>query len=123
MRKILFIWLVIFLTACSSVNEKETDTIQQLERDLNSIVNSNTVKVSSNPNDYITAHLEEFNNIVSSQKIGLNHFLDKFEENDENGLNEYIMAAACVEILGDKNPVKDWSTGREWYEKYSADKG
>ena len=123
MRKILFIWLVIILTACSSVSEKEMDTIQQIERDLSSIVNSNNVKVSSNPNDYITAHSEEFNNIVSSQQIGLNHFLDKFEENDENGLNEYIMAAACVEILGDKNPIKEWSTGREWYEKYTSDKG
>ncbi len=30
------------------------------------------------------------------------------------------MAAACVEILGDKNPVQEWSSGLDWYKKYTA---
>jgi hypothetical protein len=98
MRKVIFICILMLLTACSSNSEKEMDIIQQIEQDLSSIVNSNIVnKTSSNPNDYITANLEDFNNIVSGKQIALNHFLDKFKEGKENGLKEYIMAAACVE--------------------------
>jgi hypothetical protein len=119
MKKVIFICILIFLTACSSNSEKEMDTIQQIDRNLSSIVNSKIVnKASSNPYDYITANSEEFNNIVSSKQITLNYFFDKFKDSDENGLKEYIMADACVKILGVKNTVQEWSTGREWYEKY-----
>ncbi|MFC4323271.1 hypothetical protein [Litchfieldia salsa] len=118
MRKIFLLCVLMVLTACTSA-EKEMDIIQQIERDLETIVNSNALnKISSNPNDYIEAHLNEFENIVSQKEIAINHFLSKFEKSDENGLEEYIMAAASVEILGEENPVKEWSTGKEWYEKY-----
>ncbi|PFA69790.1 hypothetical protein CN378_03210 [Bacillus sp. AFS015802] len=122
MKKVFSIFLLILLTACTSA-EKEMDIIQQVEKDLETIVSSNAIsKSSSNPNDYINAHLDDFENIVSKKQITLDHFLKKLKKSEENGLEEYIMAAACVEILGDKNPVYEWSTGKEWYEKYSAKK-
>jgi hypothetical protein len=122
MRKLFLICILMVLTACTSA-EKEMDIIQQIERDLEQIQStSHEFKLFSNPYDYLKKQSEEFDNIVSKKQIALDHFLNKFEKSEENGLEEYIMASACVEILGKKNPVKEWSTGKEWYEKYIAEK-
>ncbi|SMQ77540.1 hypothetical protein SAMN05444673_2874 [Bacillus sp. OV166] len=118
MRKLFVICILLALTACTSA-EKKMDIIQQVERDLEKMVTPSDVsKLSSNPNDYINAHKNEFNNIVEQKHIALNHFLNKFAKSNEDGLEEYIMASACSKILGEKNPVKEWSTGKEWYEQY-----
>lgn len=117
MKKLLMIILMLVLSACTS-SEEEMDRIQQVERDLEKIVASGDSKLYSNPNEYLKAHNVEFNNIVEQKQIALNHFLNKFSESNEDGLEEYIMASACSEILGEKNPVKEWSTGKEWYEQY-----
>lgn len=118
LRKLLMLCIVLVLTACTSA-EREMDIIQQVERDLEKIVASSDVsKLSSNPNDYIKTHKNEFSNIVEQKQIALKHFLNKFAKSNEDGLEEYIMAAACSEILGGENPVNDWSTGKEWYEQY-----
>ncbi|TYR77071.1 hypothetical protein FZC79_05085 [Rossellomorea vietnamensis] len=115
MKKVFPFLLLILLTACTSA-EKEMDIIQQVERDLETIFTLNDPsKTSSNPNDYINAHLDDFENIISNKQITLDHFLKKLKKSEENSLEEYIMAAACVEILGEKNPVNEWSTGKEWY--------
>jgi hypothetical protein len=120
MRKLVILCMVMLLSACTS-SEKEMDIIQQVERDLEKIVSSNEVNgLASNPNDYIKNHTSEFNRIVEQKQITLKHFLDKFAKSHEDGLEEYIMAAACSEILGKKDPVKEWSTGKEWYEQYIA---
>ncbi|OAT86040.1 hypothetical protein A6P54_18015 [Bacillus sp. MKU004] len=120
MKKVFSFLLLILLTACTTA-EEEMDIIQQVERHLETIVSSNDPSItSSNPNDYINAHFDDFESIVSNKQITLDHFLKKLKKSEENGLEEYIMAAACVEILGKKNPVNEWSTGKEWYEKYSA---
>ena len=144
MRKIIFICLILFFTAgcnsnsekekgtiqkndsklnnISSISEKEMDTMQQIDLKLNTIVTSTEFKQSSNPYDYLKAHSDEFDYIVSKKEIALNHFLDKFANSQKDGLEEYIMATACVKILGEKNPIKEWSSGREWYGKYSSEK-
>ncbi|WP_423410304.1 hypothetical protein AABM38_10405 [Heyndrickxia sp. MSNUG] len=118
MRKLLMLCIVLVLTACTSA-EREMDIIQQIERDLEKIVTSSDVsKLSSNPNDYIKTHKKEFSNIVGQKQITLKHFLNKFAKSNGDGLEEYIMASACSEILGEKNPVNEWSTEKEWYEQY-----
>jgi hypothetical protein len=110
--------MLLVLTACTSA-EKEMDIIQQVERDLEKIVTSSEVsKLSSNPNDYIKVHESEFNNIVEQKQIALTHFLNKFAKSNEDGLEEYIMAAACSRILGKKDPVHEWASGKEWYIQY-----
>jgi hypothetical protein len=122
MKKLFIIFSLLLITACGFMGaEKKMDIIQQIESDLDTIVNSENVnKFSSNTYAYIEAQPYEFNNIVSKKQITLDHFLNKFEKSEENGLEEYIMAAACAEILGEKNPVKEWESGRGWYEKYIA---
>ena len=44
--------------------------------------------------------------------------LKKFENSNENGLKEYIMAIVCSEILKEDPKSRNWSTGREWYNNY-----
>lgn len=118
LRKLIVICIFLALTACTSA-ETEMDIIQQIERDLEKIVNPSDVsKLSSNPNDYIKAHKNEFNNIVEQKQIALNHFLNKFAKSNKDGLEEYIMASACSKILGGKNPVNEWATGKDWYDQY-----
>lgn len=119
MKKLAITFILLVLTACTS-SEKEMDIIQQIERDMEKIVASGESNLNSNPNDYIKAHKHEFNNIVEQKQITLDHFLNKFEKSNEDGLEEYIMASACTKILGKENPVKQWSTGKEWYERYIA---
>lgn len=77
-----------------------------------------TSSTSSNPYDYIKANQKEFDYIIEQGDLVLNHFLNVFRKSNSNGLKEYIMALACVEILGDDNPVKKWESGRHWYEQY-----
>jgi hypothetical protein len=42
--------------------------------------------------------------------------LNKFANSDKNGLEEYIMAIACSEILNENPANKKWASGREWYD-------
>ena len=117
MKKLAIMFILLVLTSCTS-SEKEMDIIQQIERDMEKIVASGESNLNSNPNEYIKAHENEFKNIVAQKQITLDHFLNKFEKSEEDGLEEYIMASACTKILGEENPVKQWSTGKEWYERY-----
>ncbi|CAG9621535.1 hypothetical protein BACCIP111883_02308 [Sutcliffiella rhizosphaerae] len=82
------------------------------------IVHSHQVNLSSNQHDYISSHAKEFNRLVSSKELGLSYLLKQFESKEQNSLKEYIMATVCVEILGNENKGKEWSTGREWYMDY-----
>lgn len=79
--------------------------------------------VSSNPNDYISAHRQEYDEIVAGGQAALDYMLDSFKNGTEDGLEQWIMAKACSDILGDKNTVKQWATGRGWYNSYTADSG
>ncbi|WP_404346456.1 hypothetical protein LG311_11435 [Sutcliffiella horikoshii] len=121
MKRIIIMLMLMSLTVGCGLLNKDKEAIQQIENNLNLILGSELInQTSSNPYDYITIHSEEFNNIVSSDEIALNYFLSVFEEGSENGLKEYIMAAVCVEILGNENFVKDWSSGRDWYQQYTG---
>jgi hypothetical protein len=96
---------------------------QTIEKKLNNISNpkSNEVSLSSNPYDYIKAEdgKEDYEYIVSQGEKSLNYMLNKFENCNSNGLQEYIMAIACSEILKEDTASKNWATGREWYGNYS----
>ncbi|RSD27805.1 hypothetical protein [Mesobacillus subterraneus] len=122
MKKLLILCVLVLISAFGFLSaERKMETIRHIDSDLDTIVNSKNVNsFSSHTNAYIKAQPQEFHNIVSKKQVALDHFLEKFAKGEENGLKEYIMAAACVEILGEKNPVKEWETGRGWYEKYIA---
>ncbi|WP_154674866.1 hypothetical protein [Desnuesiella massiliensis] len=48
--------------------------------------------------------------------------LSKFENSNKDGLEEYIMAISCSEILKENPSSKIWTSGRQWYENYIKQK-
>lgn len=85
----------------------------------------NTTAFSSNPYDYIKNpdSRDDYEYIVAQEEKSLNYMLSKFAGSHEDGLEEYIMAIACSEILNQDPGTKKWTTGREWYNEYiEADK-
>ncbi len=76
---------------------------------------------SSNPNDYIKAHPNEYENILKMGDKALDYLLDQFKKsNKNNDLRGHIMMRLCKEILGDSNNVKDeWLSPQEWFNKLS----
>lgn len=130
------------LTACRSVPPKEessaaesrsalsdSETVQQrslsslsaeqgrIESDLQIILSSPLH--SSNPNDYIIAHQQEYERIVKQGETALNYLLGEFKDGRSEGLRGEVMKAICIELLGDKNNVPEggYETAQEWYEK------
>ena len=113
LMSIMCIIILIGLTGCSL----QIDLGSRIDSELDSIVKSSKQALSSNPYDYIKDS-KEYKNIVSQGEKGIKEILAKFEASNENGLKEYIMAAACAEILGEDIEKKTWSSGREWYNNY-----
>jgi len=78
---------------------------------------------SSNPNDYISAHQKEYENIIKYQgKDALDYMLQQFKTgNVKNDLRGQIMMKLCKELLGPKNNVLDDSlSSLEWYSKLNV---
>ncbi|MGD9677014.1 MAG: hypothetical protein AB7V16_01455 [Vulcanibacillus sp.] len=79
---------------------------------------------SSNPQDYINAHQNEYGNIIKQGDEALNYLLSQFAIGDNNDLRGHIMMLLCKEILGDRNNVQDESLlPQEWYNELSIQKG
>ena len=115
--------IALALGGCSSVSEKglsEQIFEQRIQEKLDNITNpkDRNVSLSSNPYDYIAASNEDYKYIVSQAKKSFIYMTNKFANSDTNGLEEYIMAIACSEILNEEADSKNWSSGREWYENY-----
>ncbi|SES25761.1 hypothetical protein SAMN04487944_12838 [Gracilibacillus ureilyticus] len=121
---VLLILLVLILSACSDTENVQADNNLSVEENVRLEIESALMKIvetpssSSNPSDYVKASQEEYDYIVGLGNNGLNYTLNKFSISESDGLTEYVMAMACAEILGDLNPVKEWDTGRTWYNKY-----
>ena len=118
--------LVGFINSTKKViRDKSVEQI--IEDKLNNINHPKDTKVllSSNPYDYIKGKdsCKEYKYIISQGKKSLNYMLKKFANSKENGLNEYIMAIACSEILSENPLNKNWSSGRAWYNNYTKNKG
>jgi hypothetical protein len=114
---------------CSNTPAKvstNTNLEQTIEEKLNNITKPKDSKVlsSSNPYDYIKNPdtVEDYKYIVAQGEKSLNVMLNKFAGSKEDGLQEYIMAIACFEILKENNDSKKWVSGREWYDNYTRKK-
>ena len=133
MRKILINVMVICLSVlftyslsgCSNTTKKvSTDKVfeQTIEKRLNNITHpkDSRASLSSNPYDYIKDgdSNEDYKYIVSQGEKSLNYMLSKFANSNDNGLEEYIMAIACSEILKEDIETKKWETGKGWYDNY-----
>ncbi|AOZ90836.1 hypothetical protein [Paenibacillus crassostreae] len=116
MKKSLFIILLtlVFVVSCQS-----SDNVgQEIEANLNKIINNKEIAHSSNPNDYIKQNQNEYDNIISKDEQGLEYLIENLKTSKEDGLKEWIMAKACNDILKSDNPIQEWSTGKEWINKY-----
>lgn len=133
MRKILINLMVICLSilfgfsliGCSSTANKVLidKTIEQtIQEKLDNITNPKDIKIklSSNPYDCIKSGdgNKDYQYIISQGKRSLNYMINKFDNNDTNSFEEYIMAIACSEILKENTETKKWDTGRGWYNDY-----
>jgi hypothetical protein len=119
----LAVLFVFSLIGCSNTAKKVSSDKafeQTIDGKLNNITNPKdyTLLLSSNPYDYIKGvdGNKDYKYIVLQGEKSLNYMLNKFSDSDKNGLEEYIMATACSEIL--KENSKRWASGREWYDNY-----
>ncbi|SNS85541.1 Signal transducer regulating beta-lactamase production, contains metallopeptidase domain [Anaerovirgula multivorans] len=74
---------------------------------------------SSNPQDYIDAHQQEYQMILEMGEEALHYMLAQFQVGEARGLKSHIMMALCIDILGDRNNVAvgTYNSPEEWYEK------
>ncbi len=116
---------VFSLIGCNNTVKKASTDItfeQTIDGKLKNITNSKdyTVSLSSNPYDYIKGvdSNKDYKYIVLQGEKALNYMLNKFANSDNNGLEEYIMAIACSEILQENPATKKWTSGRDWYDNH-----
>lgn len=97
----------------------DSDTRDKVEENLKIIMSS--PKTSSNPQDYIEAHQNEYHNILKMGDKSLQYMLSLFKAGENSGLKSHIMMPLCIDLLGDRNNVKEgsYSSPKEWYEKLS----
>jgi hypothetical protein len=121
----LTVLFVVSLIGCSNTAKKastDKNFEQTIDGKLNNISNPKdyNVSISSNPYDYLKGidSNKDYKYIVLQGEKSLNYMLNKFADNNKNGLEEYIMAIACSEILKENPATKKWVSGREWYDNY-----
>jgi len=73
---------------------------------------------SSNPQDYIKAHENEYNAILAMDYKALTYLFSEFKEGGQNGLKGNIMANLCRTILGGEDIKSLASTPQDWYDTY-----
>jgi hypothetical protein len=110
--------ILVSVTGCNYQASSTKNIGSVIESSLDTIVSEKSVAMSSSPGDYIAANEEAYKVIVNLGQPSLKYLTDKFEQGSENGLRQWIMAKACSDILGKKDPVKNWSSGKDWYQKY-----
>lgn len=87
------------------------------------IAENSAVAASSNPYDYINARYDVYVKILQYEDTARECLLAALEASADNGLREYIMAAACAELtgFGQNKAQTPWGSGKEWlglYNKY-----
>lgn len=96
--------------------EKGGDIGKFVEETLEAILSS--PKESSNPQDYILAHQDEYEDIFKfGGEDALNYILSQFDLGNSEGLRGHIMMSIAKEMLGARNNVTDTSLSpKEWYQ-------
>ena len=102
------------------INVEKMDSYFDVEGNLDIIMSS--PKTSSNPQDYINAHQNEYENFFKyGGEEALQHMLTQFETGNAEGLRGQIMMLLCKELLGARNNVTDDSLSpQEWYDALSV---
>ncbi len=103
----------------TSSDENISDIAQRVEDGLFVIMSSPLS--SSNPQDYINEHWEEYENLTMKYPDGvLEYLISQFEAGNSSGLRGQIMMRMCKDMLGVQNNVTDESLSpQEWYRQLS----
>jgi beta-lactamase regulating signal transducer with metallopeptidase domain len=73
-------------------------------------------KESSNPQDYINAHRNEYESILKLGDQALDYLLSQFKKGGTNDLRGHIMMRLCKDMLGDRQSESDDTLlPKEWY--------
>lgn len=104
----------------SNDNDSYTEDIAKLVEGNISVIMSSP-KTSSNPQDYINAHKNEYEYFMKyGGEEALQYMLAQFESGNAEGLRGQIMMLLCKELLGVRNNVNDESLSpQEWYNALS----
>lgn len=108
----------VFVVGACSVQTEEQSVSGVIEHSLQEMVGESVIMISSNPNDYIAGSPEAYGLILNAGEDGLNVLLQKLESSSDNGLREWIMAQASTELLGERNSVNEWNSGKDWLRQY-----
>jgi hypothetical protein len=88
--------------------------------DRGDVIDGVTVGASSNPYDYVGVS-PVFVKIVELGKPALPAIAAEILASNENGLREYLLAAAGAQISGDtpgSGQAQSWSSGKEWAKQF-----
>jgi hypothetical protein len=88
--------------------------------DRGDVIDGATVGSSSNPYDYVGVS-PVFVQIVALGKPALPVIAAEIMASGDNGLREYLLAAAGAQISGDtpsSGQTQTWSSGKEWVKQY-----
>ena len=98
----------------------KNENIKKFVEDNLSVILSSP-KESSNPQDYINAHKNEYENFLKyGGEDALQYMLSQFEADDAEGLRGQAMMVLCKELLGVRNNVADESLSpQQWYNALS----
>jgi hypothetical protein len=85
------------------------------------LIDGVAVGVSSNPYDYVGIS-PVFVQLVALGKPALPAIAAEIEASSDNGLREYLLAAAGAQIGGDVpgSSAQTWESGKEWAQQYRA---
>ena len=75
---------------------------------------------SSNPQDYIKAHENEYNAILAMDYKALTYLFFEFKQGEQNGLKGQIMVSLCRTILGGEDISYANKTPQDWYDTYKV---
>lgn len=75
-------------------------------------------RASSNPQDYINAHQEEFNSILALDSEALPYLFAQFEKGGQTDLRGHIMERLCRSILGIEDIQYASQSPQDWYDTY-----
>ena len=99
---------------------------QGLETDIRTLIDTicSSPAQSSNPGDYIAAHQEEFDRLVSLGTRTIRYCFAEFAKDGQIGLEGHIMALACREIIPVGTHVHDFPyesclTGQDWFDQFA----
>lgn len=126
-RMVLAILLLLLAGIVLCVYLEQRAFESSLDANLYAIVHpkGNAVSASSDAYAYIQADKMDYDSIVQGGTRSLSYMLKKFAANSDDGLEQYIMAVACSEILGtatNRDTQRNWISGRDWYNQYTKNK-